>query len=201
MKTRVPQKSNSIEKKNRLAETCYYLICEYGLEAVSSSMICDRAKVSVGTFYAYFKDKEEIVFDAITKFSKPILFPIYDNINKISPNPKFVPVIVKRLLNISLENHTLTKKAHQNIMSTIYSNENLFNIYKEYSENELEKLTKLFIENNFKEENLKKNLYTSLSLIESFVHEKIFYPKDFIDYKKQEKDLINYLTNLLESNT
>lgn len=200
METRIPQKSNSIEKKNRLSETCYYLICEYGLEPVTSAMICDRAKVSVGTFYAYFKDKNDIVVDAISKFSKPILFPIYDNINKLSPNTKFVSVIVKKLLNISLESHNLTKRAHQNILGAVYSDENLFEIYKEYSANELEKLTKLFLDNNFKEDNLKENLYKTLALIEAFVHEKIFHPKDFIDYKKEEKDLINYLTNLLENN-
>ena len=61
MSKRIPQKINSIEKKERLAETCYYLACQTPYESITISEICDRAKVSIGTFYSYFDSKSDII--------------------------------------------------------------------------------------------------------------------------------------------
>ena len=39
MSTRIPKKVNSIEKKERLAETCYYLACQTPYESITISEI------------------------------------------------------------------------------------------------------------------------------------------------------------------
>ena len=43
MSKRIPQKINSIEKKERLAETCYYLACQTPYESITISEICDKS--------------------------------------------------------------------------------------------------------------------------------------------------------------
>ena len=199
MKPRIPQKINSIEKKERLLETCYYLICENGLSYITSTTICDRAKVSVGTFYAYFKDKNDIIKSSLIKFSKPILVPIYSNINLLKFNKNNIIKTLNKMINISLELHTMTKIAHQNIMSVIYSNSEYYEIYRDFLNEEIEIIYQKCIINGFKETNLKETIYTTLTLIDTFIHDKIFRKEKYINYEKQRLFLMQTLLRLWNS--
>lgn len=196
MNTRIPKKINSIEKKERLAETCYYLICENGIDQITSSIICDRAKVSVGTFYAYYKDKNDIIKYSLIKYSKPILFPILSNINLLKFNKNTIIKTINKMINISLELHTMTKSSHQNLMSIIYSNPEYFNIYKNFLNEEIDIIYQKCIQNEFNETELKETIHTTLILIDTFIHDKIFMKEKYIDYEKQRLSLTQTLLKL-----
>lgn len=196
MSTRIPKKVNSIEKKERLAETCFYLICENGFQNINSSIICDRAKVSVGTFYAYYKDINDIIEYSLKKYSLPILFPIHNNLNLLKFNKNTITKTINKMFNISLEVHTMTNKSHQNILSVIYSNQNYLNFHKKSFDNEVEAIYQKCLQNGFKEENLKETIHTTLILIESFVHDKTFNKSSYIDYEKQKLFITQTLLRL-----
>ena len=196
MDKRIPKKINSIEKKERLAETCFYLICEDGLENINSSIICDRAKVSVGTFYSYFKDKEDIISYSIEKYSKPILFPLYNNLNLLKFNKNTIDKTINKMINISLELHKMTKFSHTHLTNAIHYNENTLNSFKKLECEELEAIYQKCLINDFKDNNLKETIYTTLLLINTFVHDKIFNNQSFIDYDKQQIILTQTLLKL-----
>ncbi len=49
--------------KARLTETAKRLICEKGLDTLSVEEITEACGVAKGTFYTYFKRKEDIVYE------------------------------------------------------------------------------------------------------------------------------------------
>lgn len=51
----------ALETKRKLMEAAQKLICEKGLNDTSVEQITETAGVSKGTFYTYFKKKEDIV--------------------------------------------------------------------------------------------------------------------------------------------
>ena len=196
MNKRIPKKINSIEKKERLAETCFYLICENGFQNINSSIICDRAKISVGTFYAYYKDINDIVEYALKKFSNPILFPIGNNINLLKFNKNTITKTINKMINISIEVHSMTKTSHQNLLSVVYSNQEFLNFHKNSFNEEINVIYQKCLQNGFKEENLKETIHTTLTLTEAFVHDKIFNRANYIDYEKQQLFITQTLLKL-----
>ena len=56
------RKLAALETKRRLLEAAKKLICEKGLVGTSIEEITKACGVSNGTFYTYFKRKEDVVF-------------------------------------------------------------------------------------------------------------------------------------------
>ena len=96
--TRIPKKTNSIDKKNRILDAGYYLVCENGYESLTTPQIANKAEVSVGTLYAYFSDKKAVMLEALEIFSKPILFPIYEIIEKTEIKDNNIEPAIKKFL-------------------------------------------------------------------------------------------------------
>ena len=77
-KVREPIKKNSIEKKNRIIEKGFELMCNRGYHNVSCVDIAKYANVSTGIIYQYFKDKRDIFLEGVKDYSNKIMFPMID---------------------------------------------------------------------------------------------------------------------------
>lgn len=64
--------NKQISKNNRLIEAAYQLFLEQGFDAVSIQEIVDRANVAKGTFYLYFRDKDDLRRCIITQKSNEL---------------------------------------------------------------------------------------------------------------------------------
>lgn len=68
------------EKHQSLLDSAYSLFLEKGAGKTSISDIVDRAKVAKGTFYLYFRDKEDILQVLMYRISERILAEAYANV-------------------------------------------------------------------------------------------------------------------------
>ena len=57
---RTPSQDRALDKKNRITRTAYELLNVHGFDEVSIRRIAQEAGVSIGTIYAYFRDKQDI---------------------------------------------------------------------------------------------------------------------------------------------
>lgn len=201
MNKRIPQKINSIEKKERLAETCYYLACQTPYESITISEICDRAKVSVGTFYSYFDSKSDIIKYSIMNYSKPILFPIYNNINLLKFKKNTVIKTITKMINISIDTISMTKSSYKNIFSIILSNDEYLEIYKQLLNEELNIIYNKCIQNTFTDNNLKKTINITQNIINNFVFDYIIKDINYINFESQKTLLEKHLLLLWEKHT
>jgi AcrR family transcriptional regulator len=67
-KTRSPQQSRSIEKKERLIAAAYALFCEIGYYKATTPGIAKRAGLSIGCLYSYFKDKRDLFLAVLERY-------------------------------------------------------------------------------------------------------------------------------------
>ncbi len=65
--------NNKTSKKEALLNTAQNLMLEKGFVATSVDEICDAAKTTKGSFFHYFKSKEELGKELVEKFSQMIL--------------------------------------------------------------------------------------------------------------------------------
>jgi AcrR family transcriptional regulator len=67
-KTRAPQQKRSIEKRERIIEAAYSLFCSQGYANTTAPEVAAAATVAVGSFYAYFKDKHDLLMTVMDRY-------------------------------------------------------------------------------------------------------------------------------------
>ena len=65
---RSPQQKRSIEKRELILEAAYSLICSRGFNDTSTPEVAKEAGVSVGTVYAYFEDKHDLLMAVVDRY-------------------------------------------------------------------------------------------------------------------------------------
>lgn len=68
------------DKRNRLLDAAYSLFIEKGVSSTTIAEICTEAGIAKGTFYLYFKDKEDILRTLTKRISLNILKTTYNKV-------------------------------------------------------------------------------------------------------------------------
>lgn len=71
-KTRTPRQQRSIDTRARLLEAARALFAEEGFHAANTKRIAARAGVSVGSLYAYFRDKKELFLAVMEDYNRAV---------------------------------------------------------------------------------------------------------------------------------
>ncbi|HET7690118.1 MAG TPA: TetR/AcrR family transcriptional regulator [Nocardioidaceae bacterium] len=66
-KRRVPQQSRSRDRVVRILDAAASLVCEEGVEGLSTRGIAERAEIPVASLYQYFADKDEILLALVER--------------------------------------------------------------------------------------------------------------------------------------
>ena len=74
--TRIPVQKRSIEKRDRIIEKGFELMCNNGYFNTNTSDIAKYADVSTGIIYQYFNDKKDIFIEGVKNYSDNIMFPM-----------------------------------------------------------------------------------------------------------------------------
>ena len=70
---RQPKQSRSINRKEKILDAAMELYCEKGYYKTTTNEIAQRAEVSIGTLYSYFKDKDTIFFEVLGKYHEKFI--------------------------------------------------------------------------------------------------------------------------------
>lgn len=71
------------EKRKRLLDAANILFIEKGVSSTTIAEICEKANIAKGTFYLYYKDKEDILRALTKRISLTILQKSYDEVKNI----------------------------------------------------------------------------------------------------------------------
>ena len=126
---RIPTQKRSIEKKDKIVAKGFELMCENGYFNTSTNDIAKYAGVSTGIIYQYFNDKKEIFIEGVKNYSDTIMFPILDILK--NNNLKFdnLDTLLDKLLDSFINKHTLSKKAHEEMMALSHLDEDIAQIF------------------------------------------------------------------------
>ena len=196
--TRIPTQKRSIEKRNRIIEKGFELMCEKGYYNISTPDIAEAADVSTGIIYQYFNDKKEIFIEGVKNYSKTIMFPMLTVLE--SENIKFdnIEQLLKNMISAYIKNHTISKKAHEELMAMSHLDDDVGAIFKE-SEFELtNKIVQILKYNNIEFENPIEKIHIVIGIIENLCHEVVYHKHNKIDYEAMENEVIKIIVNLLK---
>ena len=196
--TRMPTQKRSIEKRNRIIEKGFELMCEKGYYNVSTPDIAEAAEVSTGIIYQYFNDKKDIFIEGVKNYSNSIMFPMHLVLENEDLKIDNIETVVKRMIEAYIKSHTISKKAHEELMAMSHLDEDVSNIFKN-SELELtNKIVSIIKNNNIKIKNPIEKIHIAIGIIENLCHELVYHKHKDLNYNVMQDEVIKIITNILK---
>lgn len=195
-KIREPIKKSSIEKKNRIIEKGFELMCDKGYYNVNCIDIAKYAGVSTGIIYQYFENKKAIFLAGVRNYSDEIVLPIVDilNLKDIKTNLK---EIVEKIIDNFINSHKISKRAHEQLMAMSHMDDTVSNIFNDREIELTKKIVKLLEENQFNSDNLEEKVHICIGIIDNFCHEVVYHKHELLDYNNMKKEIIKTIEYLL----
>lgn len=194
---RIPTQKRSIEKKDKIVEKGFELMCENGYFNTSTNDIAKYAGVSTGIIYQYFNDKKEIFIEGVKNYSDTIMFPILDILK--NNNLKFdnLGTLLDKLLDSFINKHTLSKKAHEEMMALSHLDEDIAQIFHDKEMVTTKKIVEVLEKNKIDSNNLIEKVHIIIGIVENYCHEIVYHKHTSLNYNFMKQEVINLITNIL----
>ena len=197
--TRIPTQKRSIEKRNKIIEKGFKLMCEKGYYNTNTTEIAKYADVSTGIIYQYFNDKKDIFLEGVKNYSDSILYPMINILEEKSMDINNLDKIIEDVIDKFITKHTISKKAHEELMAMSHLDEDISNIFKESEIEMTEKIVYLLKKNNIILENEEEKVHIIIGIVDNLCHEIVYHNHKKLNYNIMKKEVIKIILNILKA--
>lgn len=195
---RIPTQKRSIEKRNKIIEKGFEVMCEKGYYNISTPDIAEAAGVSTGIIYQYFNDKKDIFIEGVKNYANTIMFPMLTVLENENIKINNIEQLLRNMINSYIKNHTISKKAHEELMAMSHLDDDVANIFKESEFAMTNKIVQILEYNNIVFENPVEKIHIVIGIIENLCHEVVYHKHNKINYEVMENETINLIMKLLK---
>lgn len=196
--TRIPTQKRSIEKRNKIIEVGFKEMCENGYHNTTTADIAKKAEVSTGIVYQYFNDKKEIFIEGVKNYSNSIMFPMIDILENYDIKNNDLSIILNNMIDKFIENHTISKKAHEELIAMSHLDNDVSDIFKNSELEMTNKIVKLLKSNGICTPNLKEKVHIIYGMVDNLCHEIVYHKHEQINYNIMKKEVINIIIKILK---
>lgn len=196
--TRIPTQKRSIEKRQRIIEKGFELMCEKGFYNTNTNEIADYAGVSTGIVYQYFNDKKEIFIEGVKNYSAKIMYPTLSVLETSKIDINNFKTLIETIIDNCLASHTISKKAHEELVAMQHLDQDVALVFKENEMNMTKKIVEMLRNNNILIEDEEEKIHVITSIVDNFCHEVIYHKHEELDYSKMKKYVIDLILYTLK---
>ena len=196
--TRMPTQKRSIEKRNRIIDTGFKLMCERGYHNVTTNDIAEEANVSIGIIYQYFNDKKEIFLEGVKNYSSNILFPIMELLNEVEFNLKDFDKSLEKIIDTFINAHTISSQAHKELIATVLIDDDVAEVFTTQELAMTQKIVEILKTNGCKTKHLEEKVHICYKLIDDLCHEIVYHKHSNMNYDVMKKEVINIITKTIK---
>lgn len=143
---RRPKQARSINKKEKILEAAMELYYEKGYYKTTTNEIAQRAGVSIGTLYSYFKDKDTVFFEVLEKYHKNFAEAKNELINDANLLKTDIKLWLRYLIQILIRVHEESKLFNREINVISYYNSEVAEIIAKNRKSTMEETVEYFME-------------------------------------------------------
>jgi AcrR family transcriptional regulator len=195
VKVRRPKQARAVQTRKRIIDAGLRMFSQKGIHDTNSSEIAKRARVSVGTFYLYFKNKRTLLLEILDDYLDRIFLTVWKGINQ-NIITKLDKEGVRRIVENVFEAYQIAPEFHRQSHALRYSDPEIKQRYDREREKEISQISHL-LESNQKRFGIKDNYAASIVIhnaVESVVHTIMF-----LGPVVEKERLIDELANMLNA--
>lgn len=193
---RLPQQKRSIEKRNRIIQKGFELICKEGYHRINTDDIAKYADVSTGTLYNYFQDKRDVFMQGIDIYAPTILFPLEAEIEYFHFTTTTLKDSITHIVNYCIDVHEASKHMHEEILSMSHSDETLANWIQDKELNIAKKIAETIAIEHPHILNLHEKVHIVMGLIENLCHEVVYHQHPILNFDKMKTETIQTIISI-----
>lgn len=194
---REPKQKRAIEKKEKIIDAGFELICKNGYHNTNTAEIAKKAGVSTGIVYQYFKDKYDIFMEGLEKYGNEIFFPMLKFEDK-NFNKDNMESSLRKMIKEYINNHKVSKTAHEEITAMIHSNPDVAAYFYKRELLMTETIKNILVNNGFEEKFLNEKVHIMIGLIDNLCHEVIYHKHENMNYDVMTDIVINNIIYLFK---
>ena len=195
---REPKQQRAIEKKEKIIESGFNLICKNGYYNTNTAEIAKAAGVSTGIVYQYFKDKYNILIEGLEKYGDNIFFPMLKT-KDIKFEKSDFDKLLKKMINYYISNHKVSNVAHEEIMSMVHSDKRVAEYYYKRELEMTNSLKNILLDNGFDKKDLTEKVHIMMGLIDNLCHEVTYHKHSDMNYDIMTNLVIDNIKNLFKN--
>lgn len=200
---RKPIQKRSIEKKEKIIQSGFELICKKGYYNTNTAEIAKNAGVSTGIVYQYFKDKHDIFIEGLKAYSTKMLIPVYNEFD-LPFDPK---TSLEKIIDALIESHRIFMHAHKEIEALTMTNSEVAAIMLDMELQTTMQLEEFLLKAGYSPVDLAEKTHIIYNMVDSLSHELTFHKHPGLNPERMRTIVIETILNLLgqpahtESNT
>ena len=194
---REPIQKRSIAKKEKIIKSGFELICNKGYFNTNTAEIAKVAGVSTGIVYQYFKDKHDILIAGLNIYADSVFFPITD-IPENGFDKKHFKKVLKDMISKFIEDHKLSKQAHEEIVAMVHSDKDVSKLFYEAEMKMTNKLAEVIEKSDITSNNLTEKSHIAVHLIDDLCHEVVYHKHDDMDYDEMINLVVDIIVNMFK---
>lgn len=196
--TRMPTQKRSIEKRNKIVEKGFELMCEQGYFSTNTTEIAKYANVSTGIIYQYFNDKKEIFIEGVKNYSNNIMFPMLGILETTKIDLKNLNNLLENMIDSFIKSHTISKKAHEELMAMSHLDNDVAKIFKDSELESTNKIVNILNTNGIRKDNLEEKIHIIIAMVDNLCHDIVYHKHKNINYNAMKNIVINEIIHLLK---
>lgn len=198
--TRIPTQKRSLEKRNKIIEKGFELMCEKGYFNTTTNDIAAYSNVSIGIIYQYFNDKKDIFMHGVKNYATKIMYPMLDVIDEKNFKINELETIISKMIDEFIKSHNISKKAHEELLAMSHLDEDIGNIFKNAELEMSNNIIKILNDNGINIQNIKEKIHIIIGIVDNLCHEVVYHKHSELDYKQMKCEVVNIITNILKNN-
>lgn len=195
---RIPTQKRSIEKRNKIIEKGFELMCNNGYYNTNTNEIAKYAGVSTGIIYQYFNDKKDIFMAGVENYANKIMYPMLNILKTQKIDLNNLDEILSDMIDNFIKSHTISKKAHEELMAMSHLDEDVKNIFKNSELEMTNNIVSLLENNEITTDHLKEKVHIIIGVIDNLCHEIVYHKHEQLNYDIMKKEVINLITSMLK---
>ena len=97
-----------------------------------------------------------------------------------------------------IKSHTISKKAHEELMAMSHLDEDVKNIFKNSELEMTNKIVSLLENNEITTDHLKEKVHIIIGVIDNLCHEIVYHKHEQLNYDIMKKEVIKLITSMLK---
>lgn len=196
VRTRIPKQQRGLETKKKIKQAAFRLFSKKGIHGTNSKEIAEKAGVSTGSFYAYFKDKKQLLLEILEDFLNQIYMIVWKDLGSYSPDRLTRDDIQSIVTNV-FKAYDLAPRFLSQTHALRYSDPEINRVYERERQREVAQILTLITGNH---ERLHVRDPFAVAIIVHNAVEHVAHTAKFIGPEIEESRLIEAMTDLLYRN-